>query len=119
MAFKLGEPPYKTTAPIHEVEMEEGVLGKADRNGNILINKNIKNPKQREEVIAHEDYHINDIKMGILDYDDKYVYYWILTDYFKAQENSILTEKYSSKKVYKQTDCKRFRTSAKIKGWKD
>lgn len=45
-------------------------------------------------------------------YDDKYVYYWILTDYFKAQENSILTEKYSSKKVYKQTDCKRFRTSA-------
>ena len=45
-------------------------------------------------------------------YDDKYVYYWILTDYFKVQENSILTEKYSSKKVYKQTDCKRFRTSA-------
>ena len=45
-------------------------------------------------------------------YDDKYVYYWILTDYFKAQENSILTEKYFSKKVYKQTDCKRFRTSA-------
>ena len=74
MAFKLGEPPYKTTAPIHEVEMEEGVLGKADRNGNILINKNIKNPKQREEVIAHEDYHINEIKMGILDYDDKCVY---------------------------------------------
>jgi hypothetical protein len=45
-------------------------------------------------------------------YDDKYIYYWILTDYFKAQENSILTEKYFSKKVYKQTDCKRFRTSA-------
>ena len=73
MAFKLGEPPYKQTAPVHEVEMEEGVLGKADRNGNILINKNIRNPNQREEVIAHEDYHINDIKMGILDYDDKLV----------------------------------------------
>ena len=45
-------------------------------------------------------------------YDDKYIYYWVLTDYFKAQENSVITSKYSSKKVYKQTDCKRFRTSA-------
>ena len=45
-------------------------------------------------------------------YDDKYIYYWVLTDYFKAQENSVITSKYFSKKVYKQTDCKRFRTSA-------
>ena len=45
-------------------------------------------------------------------YDDKYIYYWVLTDYFKEQENSFITSKYSSKKVYKQTDCKRFRTSA-------
>ena len=74
MAFKLGKPPYEQTAPVHEVELEEGVLGKADRNGNILINKNIVDPKQREEVIAHEDYQINEIKMGILDYDDKWVY---------------------------------------------
>ena len=74
MAFKLSKPPYEQTAPVHEVELEEGVLGKADRNGNILINKNIVDPKQREEVIAHEDYHINEIKMGILDYDDKCVY---------------------------------------------
>jgi len=74
MAFKLGEPPYKPTAPIHEVEMEEGVLGKADRNGNILINKKIKDPKQRQEVINHEQIHIDDIKAGLLYYDDKNVY---------------------------------------------
>ena len=71
MAFKLGKPPYEQTAPVHEVELEEGVLGKADRNGNILINKNIVDPKQREEVIAHEDYHINEIKMGL------WYCYWI------------------------------------------
>ena len=45
-------------------------------------------------------------------YADKYIYYWVLPDYFKEQENSFITSKYSSKKVYKQTDCKRFRTSA-------
>ena len=44
--------------------------------------------------------------------DDKYVYYWVLTNYFNPQEIHIVSKKYSSKKVYKQTDCKRFRTSA-------
>ena len=44
--------------------------------------------------------------------DDKYVYYWVLTNYFNPQEIPLVSKKYSSKKVYKQTDCKRFRTSA-------
>ena len=59
MAFKLNNPPYVATAPVHEIDMEDGVLGKADKNGNILINKNIKDPKQRQEVINHEQIHIN------------------------------------------------------------
>jgi len=74
MAFKLNKPPFVETAPVHEVEMEEGILGKADRNGNILINKNIRDPKQRQDVINHEQIHINDIKAGLLWYDDDYVY---------------------------------------------
>ena len=44
--------------------------------------------------------------------DDKYVYYWILTDYKDPQKNNVLNGKYLSKKVFKQTDCRRFRTSA-------
>ena len=44
--------------------------------------------------------------------DDRYVYYWVLTNYFNPQEIPLVSKKYSSKKVYKQTDCKRFRTSA-------
>ena len=75
MAFKLNNPPYVATAPVHEIDMEDGVLGKADRNGNILINKDITDPKQREDVIKHEEVHIKQMKDGILDYDDKYVYY--------------------------------------------
>ena len=32
--------------PIYNVDLEDGVLGKADRNGSILISKDIKDPKQ-------------------------------------------------------------------------
>ena len=44
--------------------------------------------------------------------DNKYVYYWILTDYKEPQKNAIINNSFLSKKVYKQTDCRRFRTSA-------
>ena len=44
--------------------------------------------------------------------DNKYVYYWILTDYKEPQKNDIINNSFLSKKVYKQTDCRRFRTSA-------
>tara|TARA_R110000744_G_C18936249_1_gene513767 strand:- start:108 stop:434 length:327 start_codon:yes stop_codon:yes gene_type:complete len=74
MAFKLNNPPYVATAPVHEIDMEDGILGKADRNGSILINKNIKDPKQRQDVVNHEQIHINDIKSGLLYYDDENVY---------------------------------------------
>ena len=74
MAFKLNNPPYVATAPVHEINMEDGVLGKADRNGNILINNKITDPKQRQEVIDHEQIHINDIQSGLLYYDDENVY---------------------------------------------
>ena len=42
MAFKLTNPPYSlTNPPVYHVPLEEGVLGKADRNGSILINKDV------------------------------------------------------------------------------
>tara|TARA_X000000950_G_scaffold287035_1_gene397767 strand:- start:3271 stop:3579 length:309 start_codon:yes stop_codon:yes gene_type:complete len=75
MAFKINRPYPNYSTAIHEVALEEGVLGKADRNGNILINKDITDPKQRKDVIKHEEVHIKQMKDGILDYDDKYVYY--------------------------------------------
>ena len=75
MAFKLTNPPYSlNNPPVYHVPLEEGILGKADRNGNILINNKITDPKQRDEVVAHEDFHVKEIKMGILDYDDDCVY---------------------------------------------
>tara|TARA_B100001287_G_scaffold40256_1_gene29424 strand:- start:166 stop:522 length:357 start_codon:yes stop_codon:yes gene_type:complete len=73
--FKLTNPPYVMGTPVHEVELEEGVLGRADKNGNILINKNITDPKQRKDVIRHEEVHIEQLKSGELDYDAENVYY--------------------------------------------
>jgi len=76
MAFKLNNPPYTyDSTPIYNVNMEEGVLGKANNNGTIIINKDIKDPKQIEDVISHESIHIDQMKRGDLDYDDSAVYW--------------------------------------------
>ena len=45
MAFKLNNPPYSlNNPPVYHVPLEEGVLGKADKNGSILINKDVESP---------------------------------------------------------------------------
>ncbi len=93
MAFKLNNPPYTVdNTPIYKVDMEEGVMGKANNNGSILISKNL-SPLEAEKVINHEKIHLE--QMGCikdssgkyrndLDYDDKYVY-WKGKKYSRAQ----------------------------------
>ena len=75
MAFKLNPPYSLDNVPVYHVPLEEGILGKADRNGSILINKDITNPKQEQDVINHESVHVLQMKRGDLDYNDKYVYW--------------------------------------------
>jgi len=75
MAFKINPPYDIDNTPISNVDFEDGVLGKADRNGSILINKDIKDPKQIEDVVRHEKVHIDQMKRGDLDYDDSAVYW--------------------------------------------
>ena len=55
--------------------MEDGTLGMATNNGSILINKDIKDPKQISDVTDHEMVHVDQIKRGDLDYDDDNVYW--------------------------------------------
>jgi len=75
MAFKLNNPPYNyDNTPIYSVDMEQGVLGKANNNGTIIISKDL-DPSKREHVISHEKVHIDQIKRGDLDYDDNNVYW--------------------------------------------
>ena len=73
MAFKL-KPKYNcNNTPVYNVNMEDGVLGKANNNGTIIINNNIKDPKKIDQVIKHESVHIDQMKRGDLDYDEKNV----------------------------------------------
>ena len=75
MAFKLNNPPYKIdNTPIYQVDMEDEVMGKANNNGTIIINKDVPINKI-QDVINHEKVHIDQMKRGDLDYDDKYVYW--------------------------------------------
>ena len=48
------------------------------------IYKDIKDPKQIDEVISHESVHIDQMKRGDLDYDDNNVY-WKGKKYSRAQ----------------------------------
>ena len=75
MAFKLNNPPYKIdNTPIYNISMEDDVMGKANKNGTIILNKDL-SPLQRQDVINHEMVHINQMRRGDLDYDDDFVYW--------------------------------------------
>jgi len=77
MAFKLNNPPYDTklsSVPVYNVPMEDDVMGKANNNGTIILNKDL-DPSMCDEVIKHEMVHIDQMKRGDLDYDDNYVYW--------------------------------------------
>jgi len=76
MAFKLENPPYQIdNTPIYNTNMEEGVLGKANNNGTIILNQNISSPAQRKEVIDHELIHIDQMERGDLSYTDTDVFW--------------------------------------------
>ena len=74
MAFKLTPPFSIDNTPIYHVTMEDGVLGKANNNGTIIINKDVPCGKI-QEVINHEMIHIDQMRRGDLDYDNKNVYW--------------------------------------------
>ena len=75
MAFKIN-PPYNVDwTPIYTSKIEDGALGKGNKNGTILVSEELHNDEDRESVIEHEKVHIDQIKRGDLDYDDDFVYW--------------------------------------------
>lgn len=86
MAFKLNNPPYDKklfSTPIYHVDMEDDVMGKANNNLTIIINKNV--PVEKfDDVVKHEMVHIDQMKRGDLNYDDDYVY-WKGKKYSRAK----------------------------------
>jgi hypothetical protein len=105
MAFKLQNPPYAIdNTPIYRVDMENGVLGKANKNGTIILNNNL-NTNQEQDVIDHEMVHIDQMKRGDLDYDDNYVY-WKGKKYSRAQMSEGSPNLAWEKEAYNKTKKK-------------
>jgi hypothetical protein len=75
MAFTLKNPPYIVdNTPVYRVDMEDGVMGKANNNGSIVINKDL-DPSEVDDVVSHEKVHLDQMKRGDLDYDNENVYW--------------------------------------------
>jgi len=75
MAYKMKGSPYDCdNTPIYKVSMEDGVMGKANNNGSIIVNKDL-DPSEVHDVVAHEKVHLDQMKRGDLDYDDENVYW--------------------------------------------
>ena len=79
MSFKLGKEQrrFRTPedTPIFRKNLGKGILGEANRDGSIFIDKSVKpGSKQEQEVIAHETQHAEDMASGKLDYGYDYVY---------------------------------------------
>jgi hypothetical protein len=80
MGFKIKAPYETNITPVYRIDEEDGVLGRANNNQTIVINNKIKDPKQVEKVISHEEVHVKQFKKFEksngkkgLDYNDKYV----------------------------------------------
>jgi hypothetical protein len=75
MAFKMNKAPFNLNeTPVYYVDLEDGVLGKANNNGTIIVDKNL-SPLEAKKVIKHEQVHIDQMLRGDLNYDDKNVYW--------------------------------------------
>ena len=54
-------------APILKVDMEEGVVGTANKDGTIHVNKDVTDPDKIKDIVAHESVHLDQMKRGDLD----------------------------------------------------
>jgi hypothetical protein len=75
MAFVMRGAPYNTDhTPIYSVDMDDNILGMAQNNGTILVNKNVSPLElKKNKTISHEKVHIDQMKRGDLDYTDTHV----------------------------------------------
>jgi len=75
MAFKMKPQTYVLdNTPIYSVGMDGNVLGMAQSNGAILINKDLSPLElQKSKTISHEKVHLDQMKRGDLDYNDTHV----------------------------------------------
>ena len=74
MAFKINPPYDLDWTPVYTTKIEDGALGKGNKNGTILVSDEL-HPEDKESIVDHEKVHIDQMKRGDLDYDDEAVYW--------------------------------------------
>lgn len=75
MGFKMGPAPFDLDwTPVYRTKIHDGALGKGNKNGTILVSEEL-HPEDEQSIIDHEKVHIDQMKRGDLDYDDKCVYW--------------------------------------------
>ena len=72
--FKMTPPMEIDNTPVYTTHIEDGALGKGNRNGTILVSDEL-HPDNIESIVDHEKVHIDQMKRGDLDYDDEAVYW--------------------------------------------
>ena len=80
MAFRIKAPYKIDNTPIYSINDEDDVMGRANNNGTIVVNNDIKSPAELEKVIKHERVHVDQFKRFEksngkkgLDYSDEYI----------------------------------------------
>ena len=101
--FTVKAPFSRDATPIYSTDLEEGVLGKANNNGTILVSDKIKDPEERQSVIEHEKVHIDQMKRGDLNYDDENVY-WKGKKYSRKEMQEGAENLPWEKEAYSKTD---------------
>jgi hypothetical protein len=86
MSFKMKGFPYNVdNTPVYSTDMDGNILGMAQSNGTILVNKNISPLElKKNKTISHEKVHIDQMKRGDLDYTDSHVI-WKGTKYPRSK----------------------------------
>jgi len=69
--MKRGELSLDNT-PVYQMETEEGTMGQANKNGCILVDKDLSKEEQ-DDVIRHEKVHLEQMACGDLDYNDTHM----------------------------------------------
>ena len=73
---QAGEDGSVPGTPVIRVPLDEGIMGEANMDGTIYVNKNIVPGSQEDkQVINHEMRHATDMKLGKLAYDDDSITY--------------------------------------------
>jgi len=62
MAYKIKAPYEVNNTPLYFVEEEQGVLGRANKNGTITINNKVRDNEELEEIRKHEEAHVDQFK---------------------------------------------------------